>query len=115
MPTYVARYLVTYLDAPPYEPHPDSFVNIAGYNVKSVGWSTTYGGINRFELQGLVDISTIPSSELYAGASWDPVGTTFYGYATKFVISDPSQIPPQYTSDLAPGWSGDGSTSESGD
>lgn len=96
MPTYVAKYLVTYNDTPPYEPHPDSFVSIAGYSIKSVGWSTAQDGIHKFELQGLVDISTIPSSELYGHVSWDPVGTTFYGWATKFTISDPSQIPSQY-------------------
>ncbi|MGY3576867.1 hypothetical protein [Bradyrhizobium sp. USDA 4504] len=96
MPTYVARYLVTYNDTPPYEAHPDSYVNIAGYSIKSVGWSTAQDGIHKFELQGLVDIATIPSSEIYAHNSWDPVGTTFYGWATKFSISDPSQIPSQY-------------------
>lgn len=96
MPTYVAKYLVTYNDTPPYEPHPNSFVNIAGQTIKSVGWSTSTDGIHKFELQGLVDVSTIPSSELYAHASWDPVGTTFYGYGTTFLIMDPSLIPPEY-------------------
>lgn len=96
MPTYAAQYLVTDVDTPPYDPHPESFVNIAGHSIRSVGWQTSTQGINRYELQGLVDVSTIPTSERLKGASYDPVGTTFYSL-TSFSISDPSQIPAQYS------------------
>ena len=40
MSTNVAKYLVTYNDILPYEAHPVSYTNIAGYGAKFVGWRT---------------------------------------------------------------------------
>ncbi|RWC40377.1 MAG: hypothetical protein EOS55_27995 [Mesorhizobium sp.] len=95
MPTYVAKYLVTYLDTVPYEAHPKTTINIAGQTITQTDWSLTFGGINKYEFQGLVELSTLSSNERFQGNSWDPVGTTFYSL-TDVVIDDPTQIPSQY-------------------
>jgi FG-GAP-like repeat/RTX calcium-binding nonapeptide repeat (4 copies) len=122
MPTYTAKYLITDVIPPPYVggPFNKTTINIAGHDWTQVGYETTLNGINKYVLQGLVDVSTLVGNERYAHFDFDPPGTTFYSYYNQ-VINDINQIPAQYilsgsgTTTLADGWTGSNDTATSGD